>query len=242
MKAKTLITTSWDDGHPLDVKLCSLLQKYEIKGTIYTPITNKEHEVMDKDTIKEISKNFEIGGHTYNHLILTNLSEDEINDELVRSKKVLEEITETKIVSFCYPRGKYNKNIMKKVQNAGYIGGRTAEIFRTSFSNPYEVHTTVQAVDRVLASKGKGVIASSNRKMTQKLLFTGNLFNRWNVIAKKTLDYVLKNGGVWHLWGHSWEIDNNNDWLLLEDVLEYAQIEGRRYNAKFVTNKEIFDV
>ena len=87
METKIFITTSWNDGHPLDVKLCSLLKKYEIKGTIYIPITNKEHEVMDEDTIKEISKNFEIGGHTYNHLILTNLSNDEINDELISSKE-----------------------------------------------------------------------------------------------------------------------------------------------------------
>lgn len=237
---KIIITTSWDDGHPLDIKLCSILQKYNIKGTIYIPILNKERDVMDEKEIKKISKNFEIGGHTYNHSVLTNLSNSEIDDEIIRSKKKMEEITDTKIISFCYPRGKYNKEIMKKVKNAGYVGGRTTEIFRTSFSNSFELHTTIQAVNRTLASRGKNVITSNSRKMTQELLFTKTLFNKWDVIAKKSLDYVLKNGGIWHLWGHSWEINDNNDWDTLEDVLEYVQMKGRAHNAEFVTNKEIF--
>ena len=32
---KTLITTSWDDGNKLDIKVAELLDKYGMKGTFY---------------------------------------------------------------------------------------------------------------------------------------------------------------------------------------------------------------
>jgi hypothetical protein len=34
-------------------------------------------------------------------------------------------------------------------------------------------------------------------------------------------DEVLAKGGVFHLWGHSWEVDKNNDWYALRRVLDY---------------------
>ena len=241
MTLKTIITTSWDDGHPLDLKLSKLLKKYKIEGTMYVPITNPENQVIDSSKIKDTAQNFEIGGHTLNHSILTELSDEKIDFELRKSKETLEKITGKEIISFCYPRGQYNKKIMKKVKEAGYKGGRTSEIFRISYNNPYELHTTVQVVDRILASKGKAVIKSANRSLTKKLLLEGDIFKHCDLIAKKTLDYVLENGGIWHLWGHSWEIEKNNHWLLLEKILKYAQRRGLESGADFVTNGVIFN-
>ena len=240
MSKKLFIRTSWDDGNPLDKKLVKLLMKYKIEATFYVPLQNKKNQVLEESEIKEISRNFEIGGHTYNHSILTELSDEEIEFELSKSKESLEKITGKEIISFCYPKGQYNKKIMKKVEQTGYKGGRTAEIFRINFDNPYELNTTVQAVDRILASKGKGFLKTSNLGLAKKLLSGGNLFKNWNLIAKKTLDYVLENGGVWHLWGHSWEIERNNDWEKLEDLLQLVHEKGRTNNASFVTNGEIF--
>lgn len=51
---------------------------------------------------------------------------------------------------------------------------------------------------------------------------------------------MLEHGGIWHLWGHSWEIDDNNDWHRLTDVLEYAKHQGKEHGAEFLTNSEIF--
>lgn len=33
MKKQIIVTTSWDDGHKLDLKLAKLLEKHEIRGT-----------------------------------------------------------------------------------------------------------------------------------------------------------------------------------------------------------------
>jgi len=49
----------------------------------------------------------------------------------------------------------------------------------------------------------------------------------------------MENGGIWHLWGHSKEIEDNNDWQQLERVLEYISLNGKTNNAEFLTNGEI---
>ena len=51
---------------------------------------------------------------------------------------------------------------------------------------------------------------------------------------------VLENGGIWHLWGHSWEIEQNGDWEILADILNFVKQNGENYGAEFLTNGEIF--
>ena len=72
------------------------------------------------------------------------------------------------------------------------------------------------------------------------MLSSGITFKHWKDLAKKTLDYVFEHGGVWHMWGHSWEIDENNDWENLSKVLDYAHQEGKKYGAEFLSNGELF--
>lgn len=43
-------------------------------------------------------------------------------------------------------------------------------------------------------------------------------------------------GGVFHLWGHSWEIEHNKDWGRLERVLSYF---ANRSDVKYLNNGEL---
>ena len=45
MNEKTLATTSWVDGHKLEIRLVALLKKYGIKGTFYIG-----HKIMNLST------------------------------------------------------------------------------------------------------------------------------------------------------------------------------------------------
>jgi peptidoglycan/xylan/chitin deacetylase (PgdA/CDA1 family) len=236
---RAIITTSWDDGHPLDFKLAKLLSSNKIPGTFYIPLSNDENEVMSSENIKELSKNFEIGGHTLNHKILTLLSEDEMEKEITQGKENLEKIC-GEVQSFAYPRGQYNKKVINAVKKAEFLGARTGELLHTKMRNNFELHTTVQSVNRVFASKGKQILKSDSKSLSFLLITSGTIFKTWDFIAKKTLDYVLEHGGIWHLWGHSWEIDMNNDWKRLSDVLEYVKTKGSQFEAEFLTNGQIF--
>lgn len=236
---KVIITSSWDDGHPSDFKVCKILSKNNIPGTFYIPLTNSENNLMNEIEIKSLSKDFEIGGHTLNHSTLTNLTEKEMNKEILEGKEKMETIC-GEIVSFAYPKGQYNKEVMKAVKNAKFLGARTAELLHIKIKNKFEHHPTVQATNRIFASKGKQSLMTDEKKLTFSLLSSGVIFKGWDKIAKKTLDYVLDNGGIWHIWGHSWEIEQNNDWNRLDEVLEYARNKSKDYGAEFLTNGDIF--
>jgi peptidoglycan/xylan/chitin deacetylase (PgdA/CDA1 family) len=156
--------------------------------------------------------------------------------ELTESKNVLESIVRREVVSFCYPRGLYNKEVTEKVKESGYKLARTVKSLCTTLSRPLEYHPTTHALDYNLIAKSKHIITASDRGLATKVFLHGNIFNHWDMVAKKSLDHVLENGGIWHLWGHSWEIDRYDNWPLLRDLFEYAKANGRKYGAEFVTN------
>ena len=58
----------------------------------------------------------------------------------------------------------------------------------------------------------------------------------WLELAKKLFDSVLQNGGIWHLYGHSWEIDDLGLWEDLEQILDYV---CNRKGVTYVPNWEL---
>ena len=52
----------------------------------------------------------------------------------------------------------------------------------------------------------------------------------------RLFDRVLNMGGVFHLWGHSWEISQHNQWAALERVLAYV---AHRPGVRYLTNGAI---
>ena len=240
MKKQIIVTTSWDDGHKLDLKLSRLLIKYGINGTFYVSPKNSEfrkEDLLSDQEITEISRDFEIGAHTMTHPKLTKISEREAYNEIVYSKKYLEKLTKDKIKCFCYPGGFYDKKVRKLVKEAGFIGARTTEQIITNPQNDFfKLGTTIQIFPLSIRGVcGEIKFAMKNNIKLMPLMFTKD----WISIAKSTFDYVNQNGCVWHLWGHSWIIDKYNDWDKFERILNYiSQIKG----VKYLTNSEMIQV
>lgn len=67
----------------------------------------------------------EIGCHTMNHPSLNKTPSDRLDMEIVASKALLEDQLGMKITSFCYPKGRYNRSVLEKVEQAGYRGACT---------------------------------------------------------------------------------------------------------------------
>jgi len=63
---------------------------------------------------------FEIGAHTLTHPNLKIISNQQQNDELKRSKTMLEDITGNKINGFAYPAGYQTSDLENLVKNSGY--------------------------------------------------------------------------------------------------------------------------
>lgn len=216
---KAIVTTSWDDGHPLDLKLAEMLGKYDIPATFYIPIECAKRRCMNPDEIREIGESFDIGGHTYHHVDLTRISIKEAGKEIVESKVRLEEITGRESLSFCYPHGRFSDEVVNIVEQAGFMGARTVRSLTRSIKDPFKMDNTVHAANWWFAPYIKHSMASRDLRLFGFMLRSNLFFKSWDRIAIETLDFVIKNGGVWHLWGHSWEIDSNKDWGRLEEVL-----------------------
>lgn len=224
-----IVTTSWDDGHRMDEKLASLLLDYGLKGTFYIA-KNWIESLGNADLVMELDKNFEIGAHTISHATLTSVDLGCAFNETKNSKEWLEELVNHEIEMLSYPKGKYNNEIVKLVERAGFKGARTLDFQIALPKNRFLLGVGPQA------SNGSPLIrlkASLNSKLSLKSLVD------WRVNAKLLFDRVLERGGIWHLWGHSWEIEKNGDWSKLEEVFEYV---SNRKNVSYLENRDIIEL
>jgi len=117
-KPKKWVILTFDDGYEsMYTKVLPLLKKYNQKAVFFI-IVNKiwKKWYMTKEQIKELLKNWnEIWSHTMNHRPLSGLDYKNQFYEIVNSKKELEKMFKTRIISFCFPSGKYNKTTLNIV-------------------------------------------------------------------------------------------------------------------------------
>jgi hypothetical protein len=59
----------------------------------------------------------------------------------------------------------------------------------------------------------------------------------WLTLAKEVFQQTMERGGVFHLWGHSWEIEEQGQWENLEKFL-MTVCQWRR-QLRGVTNSEL---
>lgn len=96
---------------------------------------------MTRDQIIEIEKyGIEIGSHTLSHPDLATASEARATKEIVDSKKYLEELIGKKIISLCYPSGKFNASTEIIVKNAGYKYAVTTKSSITTFNDVFALN------------------------------------------------------------------------------------------------------
>lgn len=239
------ITSSWDDGNILDLKLSDLLNQYGVKGTFYIPKTGGNRSLSDSE-VKSLSEaGFEIGAHTLTHRELTTLSLSEAREEIRGSKEYLENLLGREVQMFCYPRGKYNERIIDLVKEAGFFGARTIDTFTFSMpSDPFSLGTTIQASPFPFNFRNKGKINPSQNFLyplarayypLREIHAPIKGYLSFPGIAGTTLKHAEDIKGIWHLWGHSWEIEQNNIWKDLRKVFEHLGT----VNAVFCTNGEL---
>lgn len=82
--------------------------------------TDAQHEafdIMDWDDLRSLDCNLiTVGSHTLSHPILTTLSADEIESEILESRQCLEQRLQRKADFFCYPNGAYDKRAYQLVK------------------------------------------------------------------------------------------------------------------------------
>jgi peptidoglycan/xylan/chitin deacetylase (PgdA/CDA1 family) len=86
---------------------------------VYAP---KKH--LSKEQLKIISNaGHEIGSHTMTHPDCVLLSAEKLRDELIDSKKILEDIIQKPVQSISFPSGSWNARVWDCARECGYITG-----------------------------------------------------------------------------------------------------------------------
>jgi peptidoglycan-N-acetylglucosamine deacetylase len=229
MKRETYLTTSWDDGHPLDLRVAELLAKYGLPGTFYVPMTS-EHGTMTVAQIRELGAAFEIGAHTLHHVDLTGAPDQQARREIVDSKSWIEDSTGVPCPMFCPPKGRYSGRHLDLIRQAGYRGVRTVELLSLAFPRSTAglllLPTTVQAQPHGLPAYARNAIKRAAFRNLWLYIAHGRSTD-WPTLVRSLLNHALKRGGVFHLWGHSWELQENEQWRRLDEVLRFmSQFSG----------------
>lgn len=191
------IEISVDDGSWLDMKAALLLEKYGFKGIFFIPVLARS---IAHDRILYLAENHEVGCHTITHpRDLKMLTPQGLDYEIRQAKEDLEDLTRKPVTKFCYPRGRFNEDVKRVVEDVGFTYARTARVGRTELSNdPFEVDTTFHLYDRK-EYNGKDLLVYFTEKLEE---------------AKQ------KPNGYFHMWLHSEEISDLGYWNLFEEMLQ----------------------
>jgi peptidoglycan-N-acetylglucosamine deacetylase len=218
------LTTSWDDGHPLDLRVADLLAAHGFAGTFYVPRANREgRPVMTTGELRTLGGSFEIGGHSIDHVRLTGLSTVERDRQLCDGKRRVEDELGRAIAGFCYPGGAHDHTLRVAVQAAGFRYARTvANLLLDPPRDRYRVGTTLQLFPHGRTTYLKNFALRGDWRARTLPLAICLSHDSLDDCLEHVLRFAAWRGGVFHLWGHSWEIDAFGLWGALERFLRVA--------------------
>jgi peptidoglycan/xylan/chitin deacetylase (PgdA/CDA1 family) len=232
------LTISVDDGHPTDSRTAELLSAYGLQATFYVPVKNPERPTLAPGALRTIAEAFEVGAHTFSHRSLARLPDREAMKEISEGKYWLEQLLGKPVVAFCYPRGKFTRRTPAIVREAGLSGARTCMLnLNTIPADPYVAGVSTHATSHARHIQIRHALLEGNLRGVYNFISTHRLARDWAHHFAAALHWVSRHGGVAHLYLHSWEIEQHDEWQKLEAVLEHT---AGYTHLKRVTNGELF--
>lgn len=131
--APKTVTITFDDGfRNFHTRAFPILEEYGFQATVFlvtdfcgkyndwtgNPLDLPRSELLSWREIKELNDyGIEFGSHTRTHPDLTQIANAEARRELTESKSIIEEKLGTKVKTFAYPFGKFNRQIKKLAES-----------------------------------------------------------------------------------------------------------------------------
>lgn len=205
-KMKALIL-SYDDGLLQDSIMVSILNKYKLKGSFnlnsayfgddalwLKSLTGKTGKYLNRAQVKRIYKEHEIAAHTRTHPHLPELTKEEIKEEIRVNIEELSTLSENPITSFAYPFGEFNKQIVEILKSTGITNARTVNDTKT-FNLPDDFFIWNPTCHHTQATS----------------------------LLKEFVSKSVEKPILFHIWGHSWEFDRNqenNNWKYFDSICQ----------------------
>ncbi|WP_411767607.1 polysaccharide deacetylase family protein [Winogradskyella sp. A3E31] len=195
-KYKALVL-SYDDGTIQDIELAHLFDQNNLVGTFNLnsgylgvirgwPQTDGDtifQKYVPKDSLLIIYKNHEIAVHGALHKNFTDITNDNILEEVNTDLEVLTQLTNREIISMAYPFGNTNGNISKLIAKTGVINGRTvADTYKFDLPQNYMIWNPTCHDSKAL-----------------------DYLNEY-------LDLDRQELSLFYVWGHSWEFGDQKRW------------------------------
>ena len=215
------LTFSWDDGVTQDRRLVEMMRRFGIKGTfnlnsgifgqrdsLMIDGVEVDHSHVSSDEVAVLYAGQEVAAHTRTHPHLTQMSDAEVRDEIAGDCAALERLAGYPMRGMAYPFGQSDARVRAIAADCGM---RYARDVRTTgdFSLPVE---------------------PINWACTCHYRDMGDY-----------IDAFLSDeggGGLFSIWGHSYELDPGDDWETFERQL--ARLSGHA-DVWYATNGEVFD-
>jgi poly-beta-1,6-N-acetyl-D-glucosamine N-deacetylase len=126
------VAITFDDGNASYATYAlPILEKFGFPSAnflVEESVLQELHGSMDLKTVKQIAANpiVTLGSHTRTHEVLTQMRLEKVVDEVMGSKLQLEKAIGREIHFFTYPTGQHDEEIVRLVEDAGYLLGFTS--------------------------------------------------------------------------------------------------------------------
>ncbi len=217
------LTLNYDDAERQDKRLISIMQKYGLKGTFNINsgfIGVDEYKGVEKGrmSVEEVynlysSSGMEVAVHGYKHLDLASVDKETAFNDVVKDKKELEKIFGKTINGMAYAYGGCNEEVIKILKQCGISYSRLA--------------TSTESFDLPIDWLRFSATCHHNNK---KLMELAEKFIKLDKNDCKEPKFFC-------LWGHSYEFDKDDNWLVIENFAKYV---GNREDIWYATTGEIF--
>lgn len=241
MDKQLLLTSSWDDGDPSDLRLAEVLASHGLRGTFYLCRSRGNHPRLADSQIRELAAfpGVEIGSHTVTHPDLRRLKGPQVDRELADSKAWLEDLIGETVTSFCYPGGHHRRSVARRVAAAGYSIGRTTITGHTEpVFSPLLMPTTLQIYPHSRYIQMRHALKERDAHGFQRII----KLRPWSLKPEELVRSFVQQArnephgsAVIHIWGHSWELAETDNWPALLDLLSYLRDVG----SVAMTNREL---
>jgi peptidoglycan/xylan/chitin deacetylase (PgdA/CDA1 family) len=206
--ARMAAVQSWDDGIPQDQRAAELLHRFGWRASFFF---NRNSRMVDR--WKELEElGMEVGSHSWSHPFYPLQSPRRCRDESVLMRRFLESKTGHPVISFAYPfnygaafdaEGDY---VLRAQREAGYVS------CRTTMNGPLSLE---DLGDPLILKTSAHFLAGRDRIEAE-----------WRRAANARR-------GVFYLWGHTYEIVTETDWVAFEEMLRtYGRRPGVWYAAQ----------